>query len=536
MRWLGLVLMAVVVLYGQLMSTPFLNWDDDSNIFRNPNFLEGNWSVFWTQAYFGLYVPVTSLVWQVLYTLGKGSVWPFRMLNLVLHAINCTLLFFLLASLARRANLARSSVLVGLGVALFALHPLQVQAVAWISGGRDLLSAGFGLAAILVFFRFPGFWGTHAAALLFALSMLSKPSSVVLAVALPLLALAFEPKDFRRACIWGLAWLALAIFPIRMALGAQADFLLSLKWWERPLIMADSYCFYLLKLIWPQPLSANYGRPPSVVLEQPAVFFELLLVLGMISVLVWTIWRRDRRMILGVLWFLLLLPVSGLVPFGFQLISTTADHYHYLPMAVISALLVIRLENWRGRIPFPKMVLGLAILILMGLSWARLRIWQSDEAFFTDMKRTAPYSYPTGIGLSVVNCAQHANYQEGVHWTEVALADRPHDINALANQAFCYLGAKDMSSVLALRSHLPFLDLADLAVKRPTAYASFLASMGTALMETRNFSEGFQYLCEAFRLKPNEPRYKRNIEIAHQIMATHALDPTCRDFRPSITQ
>ena len=129
--------------------------------------------------------------------------------------------------------------------------------------------------------------------------------------------------------------------------------------------------------------------------------------------------------------------------------------------------------------------------------------------------------------MSVVECHEHENYDRGVEWTQVALAARPQDISALANQAYCLLHAKNYFAVGAMESYLMRLELSELEAKQPTPYSSFLASLGTALMELRQYRDGFPYLCEAYRVKPAEPNHARNLEVAAQIMRQQGLDSRC---------
>lgn len=526
-RWiLPLLLLLTAVVYATLLNAPRLTWDDDSNIFNNPYYHAGWWATFWQSPYFGLYVPVTSFVWQVLFNVGGGAEWPYRVLNLTLHLANVALVFRLLRGLGRRWGMEDVAP-AAIGTALFALHPLQVQPVAWISGGRDLLSAFFALTAIALYYRGRDWRTLLPATLLFALSLLSKPNDVLLPAALLILDLLLRPRDVKVLAPWLAGWLLLGLVPIEMTWDAQADHLVHVEWALRPWVMLDAFAFYWRKILLPWPLSGNYARTPDTVLANPRTLLPALLFLFAAGGLLAWGWRRERRVFILLAWITLLIPVSGLVSFGYQKISTVADHYNYLPMVAVSALvllLVHGLRRWRR----PTMAVSVGVLALFyALTWWRVGVWTSDENFFRDMAETAPTSYSTAIGMSIVMCQDRLEYDEGVRWTEVALAARPRDIMALANQAYCFLHAKNYFRVTELEFYLDQMNLRDLEQKQPTAYSSLLASIGTAEIEMKQFEDGYQYLCEAYRVKPAEPNHARNLEIASDILRAQGLTAEC---------
>lgn len=523
-----LILAAAVFL--PLLSAPSLTWDDDSNIFSNPYFRQGQWSVFWTAPYFGIYVPLTTFVWEVLFSAGHGQVWPFRVLNLSLHLFNIGLVYILLQSLARRWKF-ESQLPLTFALALFAFHPMQVESVAWISGGRDLLAATFSLLAVLFYFRSRSKRAFAIATVFFAMAVLSKPNSVVLPLVILTLEFVLDPAHLMATFKRMLLWFALTLWPIWLTMQAQAEHLPSNPWASRPWIFLDSFTFYFQKFLKPWPQSANYNRTPEVVLSHPmwigmAVAFGLLCTAG----LMWS-WRRDRRYLIAATWFILLLPVSGILPFGFQKISTTADHYHYLAMVSLGAVLALLLQSFLRRFSAYQRTLQLigwlCLLALFSLASLRVNVWQSDKRLFEDMAKTAPNSYSTAIGMSIVSCLDEGKYDEGVHWTEVALLAQPNDILALANQAFCYLHSKNYFRVTELEFYLNRMDLEQMKTKQPTAYSSLLASIGTAEVELKEYEVGYQYLCAAYSIKPSEPNHLQNLQVATRILQEKGLPTKC---------
>lgn len=528
--WLALILAGAAVTFGSLLKAGPLTWDDDSNIFSNPYFLSGDWAAAWRDPYNELYVPVASTVWQALHFVGRGAAWPFRAFNLILHLANAALVFGLLKGLARRWSMPAFTVL--LGTALFALHPLQVHAVAWISGGRDLLAAFFALASLAVYFAGPMTARRYAfASVLFLFSILSKPSAILLPIVILGLEWILNAQLGRggilRMGVWAIfsgavAWLTKL---------AQADFPLELTLKDRLSVTLDSYSFYLQKFVAPYSLSANYGRTPEVALGEGTFAASVIMTLAVLAGFAFLSWRRDRRYSLIMLWFLAILPVSGILPFAHQLISTVSDHYNYLPMALLAALAAFVLSRIEWRKELGQTLLAVLVLGLTVLSWSRARAWSNDEAFFTDMSKQSPDSYATALGMSIVMCEDVKNFEEGVKWTEIALKAKPLDIVALANQAYCFLHARNYFRVIELEYYLGQLNIDEIEATQPTAYSSLLSSIGSAYIEQQEYEDGFQFLCEAVRVKPSEPGHQRNLEIAKEILKSKGIEPTCEQVQ-----
>ena len=522
-----------VGIYAELWNTPSLSWDDDSNIFRNPYFRLGRWWGVWTEPYFGLYVPITSSVWAGLLFWGKNEIWPFRFLNIGLHAANIVLVFLVLRSFARRWKLDPGWPVV-IATAVFALHPLQVQAVAWVSGGRDLLAAFFALSSVLVYFRWTGGVGYVGALTLFVAALMSKPNVVVVPALIFAAEVWLEGRSWKRSAVKVAPWLVAALAAIHLTQSGQnAHFEITAQWWQRPYLMLDSYRFYVLKTLWPDPLSANYSHtPPRVFADANNLWKAALALVAMGAATYWA-WRRDRRYFVAVFWFLLLLPVSGIIGFAYENIGGVADHYNYLPLVVVGIMLLPPLA-WLGRRPLAYVLPLAVIAILTQITWSRLPVWTSDTSFFMDMAKVSPDSYNTALGMSIVMCTDIKDYDAGVQWTEKALAQHPNDILALANQAFCYSHAGRSAKVVEMATYLAKLDRGLLKSNQPTAYSSFLASLGSAFIAERKYEVGFQLLCEAYRVLPSEPNYVKNVEAGAAILTRNGFHPKCEPFESQI--
>jgi len=280
----SLLLIIVTAVYGEVSWFHFLPfWDDDTNIHRNPLYSPLSWesiAVFWKGPFQQLYIPVTYSAWGGLVALSRmfagtgisfGPINPlfFHAANLLVHLLSATMIFLILRRLLagqffKEASGARITGAAAVGALVFALHPIQVEPVAWVSGLRDLLGGAFSLVAIACFLAFldeehrgARRWLSYATATLFLLLAFgSKPGSVV-APAISLLAgwwLLYERQRSFLSLLWLLPWFFLAGLEVLLTSRSQpaAELAASLvPLWARPLVATDATAFYMGKLIWP---------------------------------------------------------------------------------------------------------------------------------------------------------------------------------------------------------------------------------------------------------------------------------------------
>ena len=232
-RWSGpgprlsavLVAVATVAALGRVCAHEFISYDDRTLIAANPDFNPPTLASLqrqWTQPHDQLYIPAVYSVWWTLAGLGytetpdavggRLNPWLFHTANLTVHMI-CALLVL---ALLRRIGFGAWPALVGAMV--FAVHPLQVEPVAWATGMKDLLCGMLSLLAVWAYvlhvsadrvWRRRTLYGL--ALLLFVLAMLSKPSAVIVPVIIWIIAVIGMQQPWRRTTLWLLPWVALAI-------------------------------------------------------------------------------------------------------------------------------------------------------------------------------------------------------------------------------------------------------------------------------------------------------------------------------------
>ncbi len=412
--WPAAALVALVlVLYAPTVGFDYVNWDDPWYVTDNPlitSWHPSNLLKIATEVVSRNYAPVTIFSYLVDHTLwGK---WPggFHLTNLILHAVNAVLAYLLIA------RLAGSRTVGWVCAALFAVHPVQLETVAWISSRKGLLSGAFILAALICWLR-PERTGRQEAWGLgfFVLALLSK----AIAVVVPAVVLAYDmlilrkkfSEAFPRQVIPGFLSLMLLLATMSAQVtivGGVRDHLQYSKAWIL-LIDATILWRYVGMLLWPTDLCVLYDVPTEGIAGQMTVAVCGWLVVALV---LYRLRHRCPRLCLAAVTTLVfLLPVLNLFP----ITTLMNDRYLYLPALPAFAVLVGGLNQtacWlasRGawlqklRLAGPATLLAgtLAVSGAFLMSMERLPVWRNGLALWEDAMQKSP-------GLTVV-WIQHAD-------------------------------------------------------------------------------------------------------------------------------
>ena len=385
----GLVLfLAVVLVYAPTYHAGYL-WDDDKLLTENVSVVgsRGLEEVWTTKA--ADICPLTITILRAGYCLWGLAPLPYHLLGVLLHAISALLLWRVL----RRLRVPGA----WLGAALWALHPVQVESVAWVSEIKNTLSGVFYLSAVLWFLRWlasPRAW-VYALTLLCAfLAMAGKTSAMVLPGVLCLLAWWVDGRwRWRRLREIGPVFL-LAFAAGALSVWTQAATVQSYTGPQRLAAAGDAVWFYLGKLAWPHPLLAVYPRWEMDV-GQPWVFLPTLAVL-LAGMALWL--TRSRAVLLAGAYFLgVLLPVLGIASISYYRHSFVADHFVYLASMGPLALAAAGIASWR------KEIVGMGLLLVLGMvSWQRAGVYRNEETLWTDTLAKDPRSLTARVGLAQV--------------------------------------------------------------------------------------------------------------------------------------
>lgn len=351
---------------------------------------------------------------------GSGA-GPAHRVNLALHAANAGMLFH---GLARASGAAGPSLFTA---AVFAIHPLHVEPVAWVSGRKDLLAAFFTLLALLALGRHAreGRARHEAAALgLFILGLMAKPVSV----ALPLLLPAAERDPRRRSPWWrALPYLvpALAVSWITVAKvhpGDEPGALSAGDWLAQLGRSAALLARYVAQAAWPRELSVIHPAPGP---PGAGALLAALAALAAITAGAVAIRRREPMVLAGWSWFLLLLaPVLGLVPGG---PAAFADRYAYLPLAGFAAAAAWGSAGALRRARAPRGVAVALALLALGAAFhsgsRALRAWAGEEPLYRNALAAHPGNHVALHNLAWALAAQGRTEEAAAYYREALRAD-----------------------------------------------------------------------------------------------------------------
>ena len=304
--------------------------------------------------------------------------------SVLLHAANAALLFLILNAMT--GAVWRSAVV----AAFFALHPLRVESVVWVSERKDVLSTVFWMLTVWTYFKFQvsNLKSYYAAAVVcFACGLMAKP----MLVTLPFVLLLLDYWPLRRRMRWGLliekipffilaAVSSVVTFVVQRRGGAVSP-LTGLPLSARIANAPVSYVRYLAKIFWPARLSVLYPHPGHWPVWQVAG--AALLLAAITACVIWRA-RAQPYLAVGWFWFLgMLAPTIGLVQVGLQ---SMADRYSYLPMVGISIIAIWGMCDMLAQCPGGRWILGtaggVAIAACMVLTPLQVRYWRDSDTLF----------------------------------------------------------------------------------------------------------------------------------------------------------
>jgi len=405
----------------------WLNWDDDRNFLDNSDWRglrAANVKWMFTTFRVGHYQPLSWLTLALDFTVWGGIERPggFHLTNVILHVANAVLFFFLVRGLLAVAgsNAARKSrlalhVCAAFGALFFAVHPLRVENVAWITERRDVLSALFLLAAVLAYLahaRRAGRRWLIASIILYALSLLSKAMGITFPAVLlildiyPLRRLPANPaRWFHRAgrgvLLEKVPFALLAAAAVVVAFLAQKYALATLERYsalDRALVVAYALTFYPIKTLVPLGLIPLYELPLELSGIARTCLISGAVALAVTLALVMLRRRAPYALAAWIIYLVVLSPVSGVALNGPQLV---ADRYAYvacIPFAILPAALLLRV--FLGGAPREKrsfFLPGAACLVAAGvvcalgvLTLKYTKVWQNSISLWRHTLRHSP--------------------------------------------------------------------------------------------------------------------------------------------------
>ena len=528
-KWVYVVIALVTfAVYWPVHKYDFVIFDDGLYVTQNPHVQAGLTaaSIRWafTHQYASFWHPLTMLSHMLDCELFGLNPEGHHLTNLVLHTANTLLLFWVLKSMT--GALWRSAFV----AALFALHPLHVESVAWVAERKDVLSSLFWLlttAAYLRYVRNGGAKWYSVTLLLFALGLMAKPMLITLPFVL--LLLDYWPLNrltrytiYEKLPFFGLsAASSIITFFAQRSAGAVASVAL-LPLSVRITNAFVSYLRYIEKTIWPADLAVFYPYSGKL-----SFWFALtsVLVLSVVTNLVIRLAPKHRYLPVGWFWYLgTLVPVIGLVKVGS---FAMADRYTYLPLIGIFIIVAWGVSELSDRLKYQKLILGFAAGIVLAALLVCTRIqmgyWHNSITLFEHTLAVTADNNVTHSNLGIA-LLQNGRLDEAIDHFQQALRLKlgPDSVDVV----YCYLG-------LALARQNKFgeaIDQYQQALKIKPDSATVHNNLGVALQAIGNLDEAIVHYRLALKDMPDSVETNNNLA---WILATYP-DQKLRDAGQAI--
>jgi hypothetical protein len=413
-----------IIAFLPVLQAQFVAFDDPENFLLNQRYRGLGWDQLrwmWTTTHLGHYVPLSWMTLGLDYLLWGMNPAGYHATNLLLHAVNAVLVYFL----ARRLLGVESPIGATVAALAFAIHPLRVESVAWITERRDMLSLLFSLVSVLLYLRALGeatrfrhryVWSlvAYACALLSKATAVTVPAALLVMNIVPLRRLggnvAWSSGEARR--VYGeIAPYALAalMFSGLTLLALQPG--VQLPWSEKLAVSAYSLAFYLYKTVAPFKLAALYERRPDLnVFAWP--FLASYAAIAALIVFCWVARRRWPGFVAALIVFTAsLFPLLGVVQNGPQL---AADRYTYHAAPALALWVGAAVVLSRSR-TVATWIAAIALACLGFLTFRQSRVWQDSEALWGRVLELDSASYLANNNLGVVLAEQGRSNEAIAH-------------------------------------------------------------------------------------------------------------------------
>jgi tetratricopeptide (TPR) repeat protein len=421
--------------FGQTVGFGFVNYDDNSYIYDNPMVQRGltlqgmRWAL--TYGKIGHWHPLT---WVS--HMADCQVWGLwagghHLTNVVLHALAAALLFLALRELT--GSLWRSAFV----AAVFAVHPLRAESVAWIAERKDVLSGVFFMLTLLAYARYVKRTSPAryvAVAILFALGLMAKNTLVTL----PFVLLLLDVWPLRRnAGFWLLVREKIPLFLLSIG-SCVATFLVPEKVPDAErLTLAErignalvSYAIYLRQMVVPAGLANPYPDP----VNGPPLWAVgvSVLVLAAISFAVLAGWKKRPYLLAGWLWYLgMLVPASGIIQISYY---AHADRYTYLPgigpVIAVTWMVADWSLGWKHRQAVLAGLMAAVVGALMICCWRQTGFWRSSETLWTHTLACTSDNYVAHNNLGLAY-SQNGKWDEAISEFHASLSIKTNSVQAL---------------------------------------------------------------------------------------------------------
>ena len=514
--WICLVLtLAATVVFWQVYTCNFISFDDPTYIYKNLNIQAGitlkaiKWA--FTAGHTGNWHPLTWLSHMLDWQLFGPNPAGHHLVSLIFHIANTLFLFVVLKQMT---GAIWPSVFVA---ALFALHPLHVESVAWVSERKDVLSTFFWLLTMWAYVRYVRHSkiANYLLVVVFlALGLMSKPMLVTLPFVLLLLDYwpldRLNPKHPKAGLIIEkipLFAIVLASCIVTYIVQRESGAMLEGENYSLLIRVANasiSYLQYIIKMIWPTRLAMVYPHPgPNV-----SFFFAIISAILLLAVTVLILrFAKDRRyLVTGWFWYLgTLLPVIGLVQVGGQ---AMADRYSYITLTGLFIIIAWGLPELLGKWPHQKVVLWISSLVVLFLlaiqAHLQQRYWKNSITLCEHAIKVTDNNFQAHFCITDMLLEQ-GRIEEAIRHGAEVLRIKPNYTRALNNFGIALYRAGRIDEAMYYYKR---------ALEVNPGFALSYANLGCALAAKGRFDEAISFYNKALQITPDLIDVRLNLGFA----------------------
>jgi protein O-mannosyl-transferase len=516
--WLGAILFISIITFSPAAKNNFINWDDNAYVFENPHLtkpIPEAIHFFFQQNYFiGNYIPITMIVYTLEQHAAGLNPFYFHRINILIHLFNVVLIFYFIYRLSEKKWLVASIVSL-----LFAIHPMHVESVAWISELKDVLYSFFFISGFIVYQNYLEEQQTNLSVnskktiftkkkgfllgtifILFLLSLLSKPAALTFPFILLLLDFYMKRKITKVVWIEKIPFFIVCLILGIITLQAQkADGLLhnDYTFSQRFFFASHSFLNYFYKIFIPNNLSIFYPYPEIKNGSLSSSFYIAPMLVALLLYGVYKTLKHSRLFVFGFLFFLInLFPVLQFISVGDAIMAERYTYMSYtgLFFAFTLYLYNLYLKNERKLTNGKYLILAILISIFSTCSYysySRCKVWENDTTIANDLIKKHPNDWLALNNKGFILFDQK-NYSEAIPYFNKAIEIKPNYVRAHINLINAYGSMNDFNNAkLALDKAIALV---------PKDY-NLLNKKGIFLFSEQNYQEALKFYMAALEIK-----------------------------------
>ncbi len=513
--YLVIIVVTAIIAFIPSLNNDFVNWDDiiydmNNDIIKSITF--ENFSKIWSSFWMGNYHPVTLFSFAFDYHLFQMNPHGYHYHNLVLHLVNTVLVYFFCYHLFTKNTTVASIVAL-----LFAIHPMHVESVAWISERKDLLYTLYYLLALISYIYYCkrkkiGYF--LLSLLFFVISLLSKAQAVTLPLVLFLIDYYLSGKFTVRTLLEKVPFFLLALAGGIVAIFAQkADNSINavgLTGFSSLFYGFYSIWFYLFKFVIPVHLNCFYEYPFTGSGKVPFYVYLSPVIVILLVVIVFLTWKKQSYITFGILFFLFaIFPVLQFLPVGQAIV---AERYSYIPYIGLFVIAGFGFEAVRKKMNAnrKRMVTSagfVVIFLFFILTLSRAAVWKDSVSLWTDVMAKNPKSVTAYINRGYIyNQDPYKQYDK-------AIKDCNDGLKVDSNSFKLYINRATSFRKLAMYD-LALADFSKAIQKNPKSYDTYL---DRGILYTDRFAKydlGIADFREFLKYSPNNKDGNYNMGVA----------------------